>query len=429
MRDVSPEASHLRARIALLEQERALLQPVLTGRTARPCTIAIATYAAHFRVLLQFFLSYSVNILDVAACGLLVLVSSASEASSLTSLLNSQQYAAQLAPVQPLLHIVDFPTVLAKLSPGTSTALPPAKNRGTHGRLYVCAKKAYAVRYAHEILDSKHVIVTDSEAYVWKPLSIVRLMAEAAAQPTVWYADAPALTKPPPRRGYAPVDKAWCSLHVYSDARGLSLDSMRSRVPSYGASYFEYMLFYYPRNEFRQYWAAVEATWKKPWFDAVVAAHEAEKRCDAIGFWLEISWHLYLYEHHRQRFTFKNVTAAIEESFGTDFARRGLYVHARLELLWRAVSNRTVSAFRDFYQRQSLPFFRFEHRARGDCLPVRLMADLPAPAASFQANSAVPNWVFTACRSELDRLPRRKSGASTNRTTVLPWVQHNTKTR
>ena len=114
-------------------------------------------------------------------------------------------------------------------------------------------------------------------------------------------------------------------------------------------------------------------------------------------------------------------------------------MHARLELLWRAVTNRTLPSFRAFYARHPLPFFRFEHRMRGDCTPLRLVAELPAPAASLQANSAVPNWVFTACAAEVSRLGKlpwvalhaegANGSSSSSRELQLPWVPHSTKTR
>ena len=59
------------------------------------------------------------------------------------------------AAVLRQLSIVALPSVLARLSPGTATALPSTKNRGQYGRLYVCAKKAYAARYAHEVLGAE----------------------------------------------------------------------------------------------------------------------------------------------------------------------------------------------------------------------------------------------------------------------------------
>ena len=71
------------------------------------------------------------------------------------------------------------------------------------------------------------------------------------------------------------------------------------------------MLFSYPRPAFRQYWQAVESAWGRPWFDALVKAHEAEPRCVGIGFWLEVSWHLFLYNRHRPPYEFVNATARI----------------------------------------------------------------------------------------------------------------------
>jgi hypothetical protein len=398
------------------------------------CVLCTVSYSGHFRVLLQFYLSYAANIIDPGACKLLVLVSTPSEVNSLTKVLQSEEHASQLSSVLAQLTIVDFPAALARLSPGVKTQLPHAKNRGEWGRLYVCAKKAYAARYAHEVLDAGHAIVTDSEAYVWKPLSIGSLFREIAARPAVWYSDAPAHTRDKhAHQALAPVDTNWCSLHVFSDARGTSRQQMQRRVPSRTAGFFEYMLFSYPRTLFRQYWASVETVWRKPLFDALIDAHVAEPRCVGIGFWLEVSWHLFLFEREREHYAFRNVTAAIERSFGAPFALRSGYVNARLELLWRALTNSTYRGFADFYERQRLPFFRYEYRQRGACLPLRLVAQLEPPVASFQANSAVPNWVFTTCGEELRLLRQwdhlREDGSSPGGARALPWVKHNTVTR
>lgn len=39
------------------------------------------------------------------------------------------------------------------------------------------------------------------------------------------------------------------------------------------------MGFFYPREPFRQYWTAVEAMWRAPFYDAIVAAFEAQPKC------------------------------------------------------------------------------------------------------------------------------------------------------
>ncbi len=395
------------------------------------CALAVVTYSAHFRVLLQFFLSFAANVIDPSACGLLVLVSTPDETVRLRSYLSnaSDTTGGRLAVVMQQLTIEDLPSAVARLSPKSATPLPTAKNKGPLGRLYVCAKKAYAARYAHEVLGAEHAIVTDSEAYVWKRISVRELFRTAASNPAVWFADAPAMHAPKHRGPAgaderAPIDPKWCSAHVFGDARGLTRAQLAERVPSLTATLFESMLFSYPRAHFREYWRAVEAAWGAPWFDAVVAAHRAEPRCVAVGFWLEVSWHLFLYSAHRREYAFRNATAAIAASFGAGFPRRSLYVHARLELLWRSVDRATLDGFRDFYAKQPIPFFRFDHRLRGNCVPLALIADIPPPAASVQANSAVPSWVFNsgACRAELARLKRLNGGVS------LPWVEHSTKT-
>jgi hypothetical protein len=174
------------------------------------CALAFTSYTGHFRVLLQFFLSFAANVVDPWVCSLLVVVSTPAEVAELKNVLAEENARRtecslkklsscmpQLTVVLPRLTIVDFPAIRQQLSPAAKTELPSAKNVGAHGRLYVCAKKAYAARYAHEVLDAVHVIVTDSEAYVWKALSLARLFGEAAARPTVWYSDAPVHAKQP----------------------------------------------------------------------------------------------------------------------------------------------------------------------------------------------------------------------------------------
>ena len=66
---------------------------------------------------------------------------------------------------------------------------------------------------------------------------------------------------------------------------------------------------------------------------------------------------------------------------------------------------------------------------RGDCLPLRLLAELPPDAASLQANSAVPNWIFTTCRHELQLLQQSTNHSVAAGVQPYPWVQHGTKTR
>ena len=261
------EEGTLRSTIVAQETELELLYNATAG--APSCALAIVSYSAHFRVLLQFFLSYAVNVVDPAACHLLVMVSTPAETTDLSRLLSTSHNAARLADIRPSLRIIDFPSALKRLSPLATTALPQAKNVGENGRIYVCAKKAYAVRYTQEVLGAAHTIVTDSEAYVWKPLGLASLFANVLAQPTVWYAHAPALSRAEGRgkahapQSAAPISANWCSLHVYSDARRITRKQMDHRLPVQSATFFEYMLFYYPRDAFREYWDAVERTWHK----------------------------------------------------------------------------------------------------------------------------------------------------------------------
>ena len=383
--------------------------------------LAIATFAGHFRVLLQFFLSYAANVADPTACRLLVITSSPNETAALWSLFraheaglprNQQRFKVS---VLPMLTVVDLPHAVLRLDGvASSTSLPVAKNRGRLGKLYVCTKKAYAARYAHEVLGAVRVLVTDSEAYVWKRVSIASLFEASASRREVWYADAPALAPGPGRQDdKAPIEIKWCSLHLFRDARGLTVGALQKRVPSLTASLFEDMGFWYEREAFREYWSAVRAAWGsgRGFYDAVVQAHNAQRGCIDVGFWLEVSWLLFLFNRHGTRYTFRNATAAIEAALGGDFVSRDAYVHARLELLWRALSNATLPGFLRLYRTHPLPFFRSEFRgAQRSCLPLMLVRALAAPAASLQVNSAVPNWVWTKCREHLPR--------------PLPWVLH-----
>ncbi len=97
-------------------------------------------------------------------------------------------------------------------------------------------------------------------------------------------------------------------------------------------------------------------------------------------------------------------------------------MHARLELLTRALSNASLGAFHRFFSQTQLPFFRSDYRGasgrqgtRSGCLPLAMVSGIAPPAASFQVNSAVPNWAFSACE---EHLPAKG----------LPWVAHRIKT-
>lgn len=96
---------------------------------------------------------------------------------------------------------------------------PHATLVGRYGRLYICVKKFVAARWAHEILGVEHVLVTDNEAYIWKPISFQRdIFSPAIARPAIWFADAPLLNSPRPM----PIDQNYCALHVFHDMRRVS---------------------------------------------------------------------------------------------------------------------------------------------------------------------------------------------------------------
>ena len=148
------------------------------ARRASPrLAVVLTSYAAHFDVLAQYLLSFETNVRDVHRCRHLVVVSHTEEAGKLRRVL--EPHTPRLPRVSPLLTIEDLPGVVWRLDPNTTLSLlPTAKNRGRLGRLYVCVKKAYALRYAQEVLDVEHALVTDSEAYVWKPISIGAVFAQ-----------------------------------------------------------------------------------------------------------------------------------------------------------------------------------------------------------------------------------------------------------
>ena len=415
-----------RPHAGLLRQDvewRGSRQAKRRGEASPKLAVVLTSYRAHFEVLSQYLLSFEANVRDAHRCRHLVVVSHTEEAAKLGRML--APYTPRLPRVMPLLTIEELPGVIRRLDPNSTLALlPAAKNLGRLGRLYVCVKKAYALRYAHEVLDVEHALVTDSEAYVWKPISIGAVFSQEAHRPTVWFADAPLHHKTPRRSREGPsIDANWCALHVYSDARGASAAQIRRQLPAPTATLFEYMGFFYQRRVFREYWASVTTTWQRlSFFDALVAAHEAVPSCLAVGFWFEVSWLLFLFNRHRPQYEARNVTAAIERAFGSAFVERSLYVNARLELLTRALSNQSLGAFQRFFSQTQLPFFRSDFRgasgrqgSRSSCLPVAMVSSIAAPAASFQVNSAVPSWAFSACA---DQLPAKG----------LPWVAHRIRT-
>ena len=119
-------------------------------------------------------------------------------------------------------------------------------------------------------------------------------------------------------------------------------------------------------------------------------------------------------------------------------------MHARLELLWRALSNSTLGLYRAFYAETRLAFFRYEFRRTGDCTPLRLVAALSADVAAVQVNSGPPNWVFAGrCRAELSALRAwhhraaakgpgaeavlEGAAAEGAAARALPWIRHGTK--
>ena len=52
--------------------------------------------------------------------------------------------------------------------------------------------------------------------------------------------------------------------------------------------------------------------------------------CVAVSFWFEVSWLLYLLNRHAPPYAGRNVTAAIEASFGRPFVDKSSYVRARV---------------------------------------------------------------------------------------------------
>ena len=92
-----------------------------------PCALATPSYAGHFSVLAQWFLTLEANVVDVEACSLLVVTSSEAEVHKLRKLLR-ESYGSRLPRVMRQLTIVDFHSALRRLSPATTKALSPTKD-------------------------------------------------------------------------------------------------------------------------------------------------------------------------------------------------------------------------------------------------------------------------------------------------------------
>lgn len=340
----------------------------LVPQAANGMAIAAVTYPQHFAVLRQFFLSLTFNLQDALSSAFLIVTSASSEVAGLQG-----AFVSELSLRVLKLHICGFQTVVDTVSPGTIAKvdrLPMdasmSHHRGSYGTFYICMKKAFAARFALTQMGAERVLVTDSEAYLWKPIRLQDLISGERAK-VVWYADPGVTMKPGDVMFTTYRRRNFCSIHPWaantsvrwakeerSFVAGRSWSSWRELTAQMfpgpkgdvGADFFTDMLFIYAREHFEHYWRIIENHWGAPFLDAVLRGLVSLKsrKCHADSFFFEVSYRSFLQYHHPERYQFRNMTLALR-----GISRRLGKTVLSTSHLWMLVTNKQVSAFLRFY--------------------------------------------------------------------------------
>jgi len=134
------------------------------------------------------------NVLDAASVKLLAVTSHANETAAFLRVFRGAAASTQTDVSHLQLTLTDVRTAIRVLNPAAKTDIDKLPfdigfHWGTHGTTYICLKKAFAAWYALEALGLHHVMVTDSEAYIWKPIFMHEIFKQQARNATIWYSD------------------------------------------------------------------------------------------------------------------------------------------------------------------------------------------------------------------------------------------------
>lgn len=193
-------------------------------------------------------------------------------------------------------------------------------------------KRAYGARFALEEMKAAHVLVTDADGYVWKPIDAATLVAHSA---TVWYADhrgvAPVnatssfFTDRPPRPDTNYRARAFCSVHPWAAAlrsstyehapvgrwaigrdwaswERLAIGEL-SLMPAADADLADDPLLVLEGGAFSRMWNTIEGHWHGNLAEATLVAltrpADLYKHCvrgDVM--FLELTYRSWMYRHH-----------------------------------------------------------------------------------------------------------------------------------
>ena len=336
-------------------------------------------------------------------------------------------------------------------------------------------KRAYGARLALEEWSAAHVLVTDTDGFVWKPVDAKAIVAHAQL---TRYADHrgrahAAASERPPRPDTNFRARAFCSLAPWvATLKSTAWDAHAARfaigrdwaaweavvdeldlLPGPDVDLADDPMLVVESNAFMSMWSAVESHWRSQFAEAVLVSlttpDSLYKHCvrGDVNF-LEITYRAWLYRHHRRhRHLFVNSTALIEATLPLGARPLGFsykpallpsaidakWFHAApsgLSRLWlHAVGDgeaaaEAARALRTLYE-GSPPLVAFRHAFDGQawanatgraCQAIELLQEMRAPAAALQLSSGAPPaslWHDCGLASSLSRVIGGQGGAST----------------
>ena len=277
------------------------------------------------------------------AC-ILLIAADDMEAARLTSEIRHQPVANLVAPL-----VRSFTSALHTLSPNSSVdvhrfpetmqclapfVLTNINDVVRYSSIWRSLKRAFGAALAFRDFGATHALVTDVDAFVWKPLSVEAIIEQSR---TVWFSDHRGRSPPamkgdkaalerPPRPDTAGRARSFCSAQPFAAAaRSAAWDGPAARMaigrnwadweaavdaldltPAPDADLSDDPLLVLDVHAFASLWTAVEAFWQAPFADAVLLSlltpASLYKHCirgDVL--FLETLYRAYLHRHRRLR--------------------------------------------------------------------------------------------------------------------------------
>ena len=325
-----------------------------------------------------------------------------SEASSLSPILSKLStppriisFEAALKLANSSLHVHRFPESIGCLAP---LAFNHVNDVLRYSSIWRSIKRAYGARTALTEFRSSHVLVTDSDGYVWKPLDAQAILKHAS---TIWYADhrgkssnPDTAAERPPRPDTNHRARLFCSLHPWvaalhpplppsspsgwqqwaarfaigrswADWEKVAINEL-SLLPGPDADFSDDPLLVVEGHSFSKMWNHIESHWRSNFAEAVLIGllnpSDLYKHCvrgDVL--FLELTYKAWLYyhqhspHHHKQheqqsgnqpqatttQYRFQNSTALIESYYpaaarplGFDYRRSDYHLPSAIDAKW-----------------------------------------------------------------------------------------------